>query len=99
MLFLKLRLFRRCQSPEESLGILLGDAALILGRRVPDKRGLRLNDPGDGVVAPAERNWRGKGNAYCECRAFEESTFHRECNLVADPTIDGKRGFRLQITQ
>ena len=99
MLFLKLSLFCWGQLFEEGLRILLGDAALILGRRVPDKRGLRLDDPGDGVVAKAERNWRGNGNAYCERRAFEESTFHRESNLVADPTIDSKRGFRPQITQ
>ena len=99
MLFLKLRLFCRGQLFEEGPRILLGYAALILGRSVPDKRGPPLNDPGDGVVAKAERNWRGKGNEYCECRVFEESTFHRQSNLVANPTIDGKRGFRPQITQ
>ena len=87
MLFLKLRLFRRGQLLEESLCILLGDAALILRRRVPDKRGLRLNDPSDSVIAPAECNRSRKGNACCECRAFENFTFHRESNLVADVAI------------
>ena len=84
MLFLKLRLFRRCQLLEESLRILLGDAALILGGSVPDKRGLRLNDPGYSSVAPAECNRNRKGYACCEYRAFENFTFHRESNLLAD---------------
>ena len=43
IVFLKLQLFGRRKVAEERLRVTLRDAALILGRRVPDEHGLGLN--------------------------------------------------------
>ena len=73
--------------------VLLGDPALIFGRRVPDQHSLRLDNPHGSVITPREDDRRGEGNAGRECRAFENSTFHNESNVVANATAQGKLVF------
>jgi hypothetical protein len=45
---------------------------------VPDERSLRLNNAHGYVITEPEGERSGEGNAGRQCRASEDSTFHRE---------------------